>query len=103
MKHAVIKCGGRQYIVKEGTQFSAEKVDVKKDGNFKIESVLLIFDDKNIEIGTPYIPKKYVEVSVINHGRDDKKIIFRYHSKTRYRKTKGHRQPNVLLKVLKIA
>ena len=36
---------------------------------------------------------KAVEAKVLSQGRDRKKIVFKYHRKTRYRKKKGHRQP----------
>ncbi|MDP3956460.1 MAG: 50S ribosomal protein L21, partial [bacterium] len=47
---------------------------------------------ENVEIGTPYLHGAKVHGKIISQGRDDKKIVFRYHSKTRYRKKKGHRQ-----------
>ena len=59
-------------------------------------------DGENIQIGTPYIEGAKVEGKVIKQGRDKKKIVFRYHSKTRYRKKKGHRQHFTELEIIKV-
>jgi len=54
--------------------------------------VLLTADGDTVKIGAPYVAGATVEAKVIREARDKKKIVFRYHSKTRYRKLKGHRQ-----------
>ena len=55
--------------------------------------MLLVADGEKVKIGTPYVEGAKVEGKLLKQGRDKKKIVFRYHSKTRYRKKKGHRQP----------
>ncbi|MEK7195189.1 MAG: 50S ribosomal protein L21, partial [Patescibacteria group bacterium] len=50
----------------------------------------------------PYIEGAKVEADVLGQGRDKKKIVFKYHSKTRYRKKKGHRQHFTEVKITKI-
>lgn len=56
------------------------------------DKVLLVADEKGAKIGTPYLEGSKVEARVIKQARAKKVIVFRYHSKTRYRKKKGHRQ-----------
>ncbi|MBN2198002.1 50S ribosomal protein L21, partial [Candidatus Wolfebacteria bacterium] len=79
-----------------------EKIKAKEGDNFIFEKVLLMADGEDIKIGTPYIEGAKVEVNLLKQGRDKKKIIFRYHSKTRYRKKKGHRQSFSEVKVSNI-
>jgi large subunit ribosomal protein L21 len=91
MKIAVNETGGKQYKVSEGQKIKIEKLAVEKDGKVVFDKVLLV-TDKETEIGTPYLKGVKVEAKLVKQGRDKKKIVFKYHSKTRYRKKKGHRQ-----------
>jgi len=99
---AIIETGGKQYKVSPGSKIKVEKIDAEKGGNFVFDKVLLISDDKNVEIGEPYIKGVKVEAKVLGEGRSKKIIVFRYHSKTRYRKKKGHRQPFSEFEILKV-
>jgi len=92
MAFAIIETGGKQYKVSQGQKIKVEKLDAAEGGNFIFDKVLLVADDKEIKIGTPYIEGAKIEAKLLKQGRDKKKIVFRYHSKTRYRKKKGHRQ-----------
>ena len=91
-KFAVIKTGGKQYLVKSGQRLKIEKLDAKEGGNVEFGEVLLVVDGDKVEVGTPTVKGAKVSAKVLRHARDRKKIIFRYHAKTRYRKMKGHRQ-----------
>lgn len=70
-----------------------EKLDAKEGEKFTFDEVLLVSDDKKIEIGTPLVKGAKVEARVLKQGRARKVIVFKYHSKTRYKKKMGHRQP----------
>lgn len=101
-KIAVIKTGGKQYKVKEGGKMRVEKLSGVVSDSIKFNEVLLKTEGSEVEIGTPFVKGAVVEAEVLDQGRDDKKIIFRYHSKTRYRKFKTHRQPYTEIKIKNI-
>jgi large subunit ribosomal protein L21 len=90
---AVIETGGKQYKVAPGQKLKIEKVEAKEGDGVIFDKVLLIADGENVKIGAPYVAGAKVEAKVLKQGRRDKVIVFKYHSKTRYRKKKGHRQP----------
>ncbi len=90
---AVIETGGKQYIVESGKRLSVEKLPSEKGGKIIFDKILLISDGENVQIGSPYVKGASVQAESLGNGREKKKIVFRYHSKTRYRKLKGHRQP----------
>jgi large subunit ribosomal protein L21 len=92
MKFAIIQTGGKQYNVSQGQKIRVEKLEGDQDAVLNFDKVLLTVDGDNIKIGTPYVEGAKVEAKILKQGRDKKKIIFKYHSKTRYRKKKGHRQ-----------
>ena len=100
-KFSVITTGGKQYKVSVGDKIKVEKLEAPAGGNISFGSVLLTADGDKVEIGTPYLSGK-VEASVVRQARERKKIVFRYHSKTRYRKKKGHRQHFTEVSITKI-
>lgn len=99
-KFAIIETGGKQYKVSPGDKIKVEKLDAQ--GDFVFSNVLLVADGNKVEIGTPYVSGAKVEAKILSHGREKKKIVFRYHSKTRYRKKKGHRQHFTEVEIVKI-
>lgn len=101
-KFAVIKTGGKQYKVIEGDVLKIEKVKSKNE-KVELEEVLLIANSENIKIGKPLLPGVKVEAKVLEEGKGDKKIVFKYKSKTRQHKKKGHRQPYTKILITKIS
>jgi len=101
-KFAIIETGGKQYRVAPGEAFMVEKLPAAKGGNVTFDKVLLAAHGDQVEVGTPYLAGKVVEGRVIDEGRGERKIIFRYHSKTRYRKLKTHRQKFTKVEITKI-
>lgn len=102
---AVIETGGKQYLVTENQKIKIEKIKNLKEGDkVEFDKVLLLVDEKDeVFLGKPYLEGKKVIGEVLKIGRGKKIIVFKYHSKTRYRKKKGHRQPfcEVLIKEIK--
>lgn len=92
MSFAVIETGGKQYKVSPGQKIKIEKLNAKEGDNFIFDKVLLTVDGENVKIGAPYVEGAKIEGKILRQARDKKKIVFKYHSKTRYRKKKGHRQ-----------
>lgn len=99
---AIIETGGKQYKVELGEKIQVEKLDVKDGETAVFDQVLLRTDEKEVVIGNPYIKGARVEAKVLKSGKGVKKIVFKYHPKTRYRKKKGHRQPYTEVEILKI-
>lgn len=89
---SIIQTGGKQYKVSAGEKIKIEKLSVQAGESVIFDKILLTADGENVKIGMPYVEGAKVEGKVLKQGREKKKIVFRYHSKTRYRKKKGHRQ-----------
>jgi len=99
---AVIKTGGKQYLVSPGDKIKIEKVDIKEGKKITFKDVLLVEKGKKLEIGTPFIKGAKVTGRVLSHGKDKKIIVLKYKSKTRYKVKKGHRQPFTEVEITKI-
>lgn len=92
MDYAVFKTGGKQYRVKPGDTLDVEKLTVAVDSIAEFGEVLAISDDGEVTFGSPTIEGARVLARVDSHYKDKKLMVFKYKSKTRYRRKKGHRQ-----------
>lgn len=99
---AVIKKGGKQYLVRPGEKIKMEKVNKKIGEEIVFSEVLLLAKDKKVEIGKPLVEGARVIGKVISRGKGEKKIVFKYKRKTRYKVKKGHRQPFTLVEITEI-
>lgn len=104
MTFAIIKTGGKQYKVSAGNKLAIEKLTQTVGEEFDFDQVLMVGNaaDNTAKIGMPLIEGAKVHAKVLAQGKAEKKVVFKYHNKTRYRKKKGHRQPETTVEILKI-
>jgi len=99
---AVIKTGGKQYIVQPGDKIVVEKLEGNVGDTLEISDVLLVKKDNEIKIGTPKVENSKVVVSIIEHGKAPKVIVFKKKPKKGYKRKKGHRQPYTIIEIKEI-
>jgi large subunit ribosomal protein L21 len=99
---AIIETGGKQYRVSAGDKLKIEKIPGDAGSEVSFGTVLLTAAGDSVNVGVPYLPGAAVEARVVAQSREKKKIVFRFHSKTRYRKKKGHRQQVTEIEILKV-
>lgn len=98
MAFAIIQTGGKQYKVAPGQKLKIEKLadkngePVKAGESVSFDQVLLLADGEDVKVGMPTVSDAKVTGKVVKQGHNRTVIVFKYHSKTRYRKKKGHRQ-----------
>lgn len=101
--YAIIESCGKQYKVAEGDVVFFEKLDTEVGKKVTFDKVVLVSDDKKVEVGSPYVKGVKVEGKVVEHGKDKKIIVYKYKAKKNYRRTWGHRQPFTKVEITKIA
>lgn len=99
---AVIKTGGKQYLVSPGDKIKIEKIIGEPGKKIIAKEVLLVEKNRKLEIGTPLVKGVKVIGKIIRQDKAKKVIIFKYKPKTRYKVKKGHRQPFTEVEILKI-
>ncbi len=100
---AIIQTGGKQYIVSPGDKITIEKLDIKSGKQVDFENVLLLEDEQeNMILGNPYLEKVKVKGEIIEEGLGDKKVVFKYKPKKRYKIKRGHRQPYTKVEITEI-
>lgn len=91
--YAIIETGGKQYKVKEGDFLKVEKLNAAEGETVEITRVLAVYKDGNLVVGRPEVDGAKAVLKVLEHGKGDKVLIFKYKPKKKYRRMRGHRQP----------
>ena len=90
--YALFEYKGKQYKAEKGSEIMVDKVNTDDD-KIVIEKVLLLSNEGNIKVGTPYVNGCQIIAKKGNDIRDKKVLVYKEKSKKNYHKLKGHRQP----------
>lgn len=101
MEIAVIKTGGKQYVVSPGATITIEKLpqEVKKGDTLTFDEVLMTDNGSAMTVGTPLVKGAKVSGTVTIVGRAKKVEVVKYKAKSRYLKRRGHKQPQIKVKI----
>ncbi|MFZ5718747.1 MAG: 50S ribosomal protein L21, partial [Pseudomonadota bacterium] len=101
--YAVIKTGGKQYRVEPGDLLVVEKLDGEPGANVAFGDVLLLGDGETVTVGEPVVKGASVAATLIETRKGDKVKIFKKIRRQGYRRTRGHRQIESVLRVTAIS
>ncbi len=102
MSFAVIETGGKQYKVSAKNILKVEKLNISKGNKVEFKKVLLVNDDKTIEVGNPTVSGALVEGLLLETIKDKKIIVFKKRRRQNSRKRYGHRQLLSKVQITKI-
>lgn len=100
--YAVIEACGKQYKVTKGDVVFFEKLEAEEGKKVTFDKVVLLSDDKKVEVGAPYVKGIKVEGKVVAHGKGKKIVVFKYKAKKNYKRKQGHRQPYTKVEITAI-
>ena len=100
--YAVVRTGGKQYRVAPGDTIQVEKLPGDAGDTVRLPEVLLIVDGEQTTLGAPLIDGACVQTEVVEQGRGQKLIVYKYKRRKRYRRKNGHRQPLTSLRITSI-
>ncbi|MBP3596284.1 MAG: 50S ribosomal protein L21 [Clostridia bacterium] len=100
--YAMVEACGRQYKVQEGDVVFFEKLEAEEGKKVTFDKVILVSDDKKVQVGNPYVTGVKVEGKVVSHGKGKKIVVFKYKPKKNERKTQGHRQEYTKVEITSI-
>ena len=92
MKYAIVEDGGKQYKAVEGSTIDVDRFQAEPGEVIDLEHVLLVADNEEVHIGSPFVAGAKVEASVESQVKAPKLVVFKYKPKQRYRVKTGHRQ-----------
>ena len=103
MSFAVIQTGGKQYKVKASDLLKIERLkDSKAEAKIEFNEILAYGDDKNMEIGSPFVKGAKVEAEIVKNSKNRTILIFKKRRRQNSRRKNGHRQQYSLIKINKI-
>lgn len=100
--YAVIKTGSKQHKVTEGEVLSVEKLDGNKGDEITFNEVLMVSDDKEIKVGTPFVAGAKVVGQIVAQKKGPKLIVYHMKRRKGFHKKTGHRQSLTSMKITKI-
>jgi len=99
-KIAVIKTGGKQYVVKEGDELVVNHLSSKKEEVIELPVLAMIdLEKENVEIGKPLLEKTVKARVLIDNLKGEKIRVARFKAKVRYRRVKGFRPTLTKIKI----
>jgi len=99
---AVIRTGGKQYKVAKDDVIAVEKLAGEPGATVELGEVLMVGDGATVSTGTPLIAGAAVSAELVEHRLGDKVIIFKKQKRKNYRRKRGHRQPQTVLRITEI-
>src|SRR5690606_36769696 len=102
-KFAVVEVAGTQLMVEPGGKYEINKLPGAKGDKVLLDKVLLVSDGKDAKVGAPYIDGAKVSAVIDSQKKDKKVRVFKYKSKSRYRRTYGHRAEITRLEIKDIS
>jgi large subunit ribosomal protein L21 len=102
--YAVIRTGGKQYRVASGQVIKVERLDGEVGDTIALDQVLMVGDEQGEpKIGAPLVDGAQVSAEVLEQGKALKVIVFKKKRRKNYRRKRGHRQLQTVLRIRDIA
>lgn len=99
--YAIVTTGGKQYKVAKGDVIDVEKLDAQPGDKVELD-VLMVSDGKKVTVDTAELSQKTVTAKVLEQFKGEKQLVFKFHKRKRYQRTRGHRQNLTKLEITKL-
>ena len=102
--YAVIETGGKQYRVQPGDVIDVELLKDAGPRGSKIEfdRVLMVSGDDGVQVGSPVVDGAKVSAELVDRVRGPKVLVFKMKRRKQYRRTRGHRQDLLRVRIQEI-
>jgi len=99
---AVIKTGGKQYLVKKGDKIKIEKLEGEAGDKIEFSEVLFLGSDKEVKVGMPFLKDVKIEGKILKQGKAKKVTGVKHKAKKRYKVRFGHKQMQTEVEIVKV-
>jgi large subunit ribosomal protein L21 len=90
MPYAVIKTGGKQFVVEKGATIRIPSIDAEAGKSIELDALLTAGEGGKSE--GPVVGTTTVSATVVDHGRGPKIVVFKKKRRKHYKRKQGHRQ-----------
>lgn len=102
--HAVIKTGGKQYVVRPGDVIDVEKIPGEAGQTVSFGEVMLVSaSEGDVRVGSPLVENASVSGKIVGQRKGDKIVVFKFKRRKGYRRKAGHRQNLTRVEITEIS
>jgi large subunit ribosomal protein L21 len=94
MPYAIIKTGGKQFVVEEGRTVRIPSLAADAGKSIELDALLTSGKDDS-----PVVGAAKVSATVVEHGRGQKFLVFKKKRRKHYKRTQGHRQGYTAIRI----
>jgi large subunit ribosomal protein L21 len=102
MTFAIINTGGKQYKVSANDKLRVEKLPLKMGDTIEFKDILLVNNNNETDLGTPYVDGAKVEAKVVKQTKNKTILVFKKRRRKNSKRKKGHRQKISVIEITKI-
>ena len=92
MAYAVIKAGGKQFVVEKGSTIRVPSIEAEAGKSIELDAMLSAGAGGEGEGDAPVVGAVKVSATVVDHGRGAKIVVFKKKRRKHYKRKQGHRQ-----------
>jgi large subunit ribosomal protein L21 len=92
MAYAVIKTGGKQFVVAKGSTVRIPSIEAEAGKSIELDALLSAGAGGDDDESAPVVGAVKVSATVVDHGRGTKIIVFKKKRRKQYKRKQGHRQ-----------
>ncbi|HAF16375.1 MAG TPA: 50S ribosomal protein L21 [Blastocatellia bacterium] len=90
MSYAVIRTGGKQFVVEKGSTIRIPSIEAEAGKSIELDALLTAGDGAKAD--APVVGAAKVSATVVDHGRGAKIVVFKKKRRKHYKRKQGHRQ-----------
>jgi large subunit ribosomal protein L21 len=90
--YAIVEIAGQQMKAEKGRRIYVHRLENAEGETVVFNKVLLVDNDGAVKVGTPVVEGASVKVTVLEHVKGDKVLVFKKKRRKSYQKMNGHRQ-----------
>ena len=94
MPFAIIKTGGKQFVVEQGSTVRIPSLAADPGKSIEIDALLTGGAEGSAVLGATKI-----SATVVEHGRGTKFLVFKKKRRKHYKRTQGHRQGYTAIRI----
>jgi large subunit ribosomal protein L21 len=102
MTSAIFRSGGQQFRVSEGDTLRVATLAGEAGQSVVFDEVLAVLGDSPA-IGQPLVKGAQVQAEIVQHGRGEKIVVFKFRRRKRFKRKMGHRQNFTEVKITSIS
>jgi large subunit ribosomal protein L21 len=92
MNYAIAEISGKQIWVEKGKCYDINKIKLEVGSKITLNRILLINEKNNISLGKPYLEKKKVTATILQHFKGTKFVVYKMKPKKKMRRKQGFRK-----------